>query len=208
MSIATSLRERKKRDAKRRIVECAARLFASRGYDATTMEDIGECADVSRATVFNYFQKKEDVVLAWFTDRREGLANLLSEKDEPGDAPTQLRQAFRALARIFESDPEHGRGMVRAWLQVGGPLLTPESDTSGLFAATIRGGQSQGSFAKTIDPTCAGRVLFDAYQGELIRWATAEGELPDLEGPLAEILEIILSGIATSPMSREEKKKK
>lgn len=206
MSNTTSLRERKKRDAKRRIVECAARLFASRGYDATTMEDIGECADVSRATVFNYFPKKEDVVLAWFTERREGLANLLSEKDEPGGASERLRKAFRALAHIFEGDPEHGRGMVRAWLQVGGPLLIAESDTSGLFAAAIREGQEQGSFAQGIDPTCAGRVLFDAYQGELTRWASAEGESPDLERPLAAILQIILSGIATAPMGREEKK--
>lgn len=207
MSNPITRRERKKRDAKLRIIESAATLFASRGYDATTMEDIGECADVSRATVFNYFPKKEDIVLAWFTDRRQGLADLLSEEDEPGGALARLRKAFRALAHIFESDPENGRGMVRAWLQVGGSLLIAESDTSGLFAAAIREGQEQGTFAQGIDPTCAGRVLFDAYQGELTRWASTECESPDLERPLAAILEIILSGIATSRMSREEKKK-
>lgn len=184
-------------------MECAATLFASRGYTETTMEDIGKCADVSRATVFNYFPRKEDVVLAWFTDRRAGLAGVLSEKDMENDTPTRLRKAFRALAHIFESAPRNGQGMVRSWLQAGGPLLTPDSDTSGLFAAVIRQGQNQGDFAKGIDPSRAGRVLFDAYQGELIRWATAEGELPELERPLMQILEIILSGIATAPMKLE-----
>ena len=146
MSSSITRRERKKREVRHRIIECAATLFASHGYDATTMEEIGECADVSRPTVFNYFPKKEDIVLAWFTDRREGLASTLSEKDMRSDAAARLRKAFGALAHIFESDLQHGRGMVRAWLQVGGPLLTPDSDTSALFAATIREGQEEGDF--------------------------------------------------------------
>lgn len=203
MTGPSNRRERKKREARRRIVECAATLFASRGYDATTMEDIGDYADLSRATVFNYFPKKEDVVLDWFTERREGLADVLSRKDLQEDPTVALRRAFQALAQIFESEPENGRGMVRAWLQVGGPLLTAESDTSGLFAAAIRRGQDQGHFAKDIDPSRAGRVLFDAYLGELTRWATAEGEPPYLERSLAAILEIIVSGIATSSVSHQ-----
>ena len=197
MTNAITRRERKKREAKNRIVECAAALFAEREYGATTMDDIAERADVSRATVFNYFARKEDIVLAWFTDRRAEFAHLLAESGGQGDTPGRLRAAFRALAHIFEHSPEIGRGMVRAWLQAGGPLLTPESDTSRLFTEVIRDGQDAGDIAVEIDPDRTGHVLFDAYQGELNRWATAEGEPRDLERPLLAILEIILSGIAT-----------
>lgn len=197
MSSSNTRRERKKREARQRIVECAAALFAARGYGATTMDDIGECADVSRATVFNYFARKEDIVLAWFTDRRGEFARLLTESDDLGETLARLRDAFGALAHIFERDPEIGRGMVRAWLQAGGPLLTPESDTSRLFAAVIRDGQDAGDIAGEIDPDRTGHVLFDAYMGELNRWAMAEGEPRDLERPLLAMLEIILSGIAT-----------
>ena len=72
------------------------------------MEDIGECADVSRATVFNYFPKKEDLVLAWFDYRRADSPNCSRRATIRGDTSTRLRQAFRALAHIFEDDPTTG----------------------------------------------------------------------------------------------------
>jgi hypothetical protein len=111
-----------------------------------------------------------------------------------GDVPAGLGLQ---LARIFERDAKIGRGMVRAWLQAGGPLLTPDSDTALLFAAPIRQGRDDGDIDKDVDPAGAGRVLFDAYQGELIRWVTAEGAPSDLERRLAATLELVLGGIAT-----------
>ncbi len=126
MSRVSGRRARKALESRDRLIECAAALIADRGYEATTMEDIGECADLSRATVFNHFPRKEDLVLAWFDRRRAELAGLLAPgKPRPRGTTSQLRRAFRALARIFEDDPKTGRGMVRAWLQAGGPLLTP-----------------------------------------------------------------------------------
>lgn len=198
MLTSDTRRERKKRELRHRIVECAAELFAAQGYEATTMEDIGDCADVARATVFNHFPRKEDVVLAWFDERRERLAAVIAAPGEMRDATAQLREAFDALVRIFESEPAHGRGMVRAWLMVGGPLLSNDSATSAIFATAIAAGQRDGSFAAHVDAKLAGRLLFDAYQGELIRWAVAERAPADLQGPLLDILEIVLRGIVVA----------
>jgi len=203
MSIATSRRARKALESRDRIIECAAALFAVRGYQATTMDDIGERADVSRATVFNYFPRKEDLVLAWFDRRRADLAGVLAPSDNRSRATAdQLRQAFRVLARIFRSDPKIGRGMVRAWLQAGGPLLTPDSDTTRLFADVIRTGHERGDIARDIDPDGAGYLLFDAYLGVLIRWVTAKHPPPDLEKNLLAVLDLVLRGIAAPPPAR------
>lgn len=166
------------------------------------MEDIGECADVSRATVFNYFPRKEDLVLAWFDSRRADLAGVLAPgEDRPHDTANRLRLAFRALARIFNDDPETGRGMVRAWLLAGGPLLTPDSDTTRLFAEVIRAGQERGDVASETDPDHAGHLLFDAYLGVLCRWVTVKPPL-DLEKNLLAVLEIVLRGIAAPASAR------
>ena len=193
MSRVPARRARKALELRARLIECAAALIAARGYEATTMEDIGECADVSRATVFNHFPRKEDLVLAWFDSRRTELAGLLAHR-KLGTA-SELRRAFRALARIFEDDPKTGRGMVRAWLQAGGPLLTPTSDTTNLFADIIRAGQERGDIARQTDADRAGFLLFDAYIGVLIRWANAKHSPPDLEKNLLKVLELILKGI-------------
>src|SRR5918999_1378006 len=75
-------RERKKLETRERIFESGVALFAAHGYDATTMEQIGERADVSRATVFNYFARKEDIVFAWFDRMRAEFAKALAEDDQ------------------------------------------------------------------------------------------------------------------------------
>jgi AcrR family transcriptional regulator len=60
---AGGLHERRKAQTRQVIQENALRLFVERGYDATTVSDVAEAADVSSMTVFRYFPTKEDLVL-------------------------------------------------------------------------------------------------------------------------------------------------
>jgi AcrR family transcriptional regulator len=56
------LRERKKRRTRQQIADVAWRLFEQRGFDAVSVAEIARVADVSEATVFNYYPAKEDLV--------------------------------------------------------------------------------------------------------------------------------------------------
>ena len=59
-----SLQERKKAMTRAAIQQHALQLFREQGYDATTVDQIADAADVSATTFFRYFPAKEDVALA------------------------------------------------------------------------------------------------------------------------------------------------
>ena len=56
------LRERKKARTRATIQKHALRLFRQQGYEATTVSQIAEAAEVSESTLFRYFPTKEDIV--------------------------------------------------------------------------------------------------------------------------------------------------
>jgi TetR/AcrR family transcriptional regulator, cholesterol catabolism regulator len=190
-------RERKKLQTKDRIVECAVVLFAARGYDATTMDDIGECAGVSRATVFNYFAHKDDIVSEWFVRRRTDLEDFLADAEQQAaDTPSRIREAFGGLAGVYEDDPGTVRAMVRAWIRAGGPLVPYATATPALLADTIRSGQEHGDIRRDLDAARAGYVMFDAYMGVLHRWVADESGQYAFDENLLATLDLILTAMA------------
>src|SRR6476646_8871057 len=74
------LRERKKQRTRETIERVALRLFDQRGYANTTLEDIAEAADVSRGTIFSYFDSKEDILFGEETTRLEQLEQMLEHR--------------------------------------------------------------------------------------------------------------------------------
>jgi AcrR family transcriptional regulator len=62
MNQELGLRERKKLQTRQLIAETARRLFLEHGFDAVPVAAVAREAEVSEATVFNYFPTKEDLV--------------------------------------------------------------------------------------------------------------------------------------------------
>ena len=94
--MAEGLRERKKQRTRDQIVEAAMRLFAERGYQATTIADIATAADVAPRTFFSYFPSKEAVVFHNVERDLDGLATALRDR-LPGET------VFDALRRWIDA---------------------------------------------------------------------------------------------------------
>jgi AcrR family transcriptional regulator len=87
------LRERKKARTRDAISEAAIALFLDRGYDAVSVAEIAEAAEVSKRTLFAYFPTKDDLVLHRFADHQDEPARLVRDR-EPGVAPLQALHRY------------------------------------------------------------------------------------------------------------------
>jgi AcrR family transcriptional regulator len=98
--MAEGLRERKKRQTRQYISDVATGLFLARGFDAVTVAEVAEAANVSVNTVYNYFPAKEDL----FLDRSKGVIDRLSRWVRGrGDGESAARAVLRELREEVES---------------------------------------------------------------------------------------------------------
>ena len=88
------LRERKKAKTRALIQEHALRLFREQGYDATSVEEIAEAAEVSPSTVFRYFPTKPDLVI--YDDLDERMIEAFRAQPPELNALQALRASFRS----------------------------------------------------------------------------------------------------------------
>jgi AcrR family transcriptional regulator len=90
-------RDRKKNETRQALREAAHRLFAEKGFSATTIDDIAAAADVSRRTFFRYYDSKDDLLR---TDAADLLPVVLAAlRARPAGEPplTSIVAALRTI---------------------------------------------------------------------------------------------------------------
>jgi AcrR family transcriptional regulator len=136
---SVGLRERKKARTKMAIQQHAMRLFAERGYQATTVEQIAAAAEVSPSTFFRYFPTKEDVVLY------DALDPVLLEAFRAQPADRSPVQALRgAMREVFAELPLEALAMqqerdvlIRSVAELRARMLDEFAKSLQLFAEIV-----------------------------------------------------------------------
>jgi TetR/AcrR family transcriptional regulator, regulator of mycofactocin system len=83
------------------IEQAAFRLFAQRGFERTTMEDIANAVGVGRRTLFRYYESKNDIPWGQFDHTLENFRKILAEM--PADLP--LHEAVHRAVLRFNQFP-------------------------------------------------------------------------------------------------------
>ncbi len=109
-------RERRKADIRRRLFRAALKLFASRGFNATTVEDITRTADVAKGTFFNYFPTKEHLLTS-FGEMRLNI--MRAARTEAQRARKSTREVLYQLIVNLADAPGESRAMARCILAGG-----------------------------------------------------------------------------------------
>ena len=111
-------RERRRHKARLAIARAAMRLFHERGYDATTVQDIAEAADISYRTFFRYFATKEEVVFPNVDlDLTEFEAAIGAIPADEHPWPGVRSALVDVIARFAESSSGFSADVLRVWIE-------------------------------------------------------------------------------------------
>jgi AcrR family transcriptional regulator len=182
-------------DVRTRILEEATRLFASRGYDGTSIQEIALAVGITRPTLVYHYGSKEQLrneVLGTMLSRwREELPRVLAAATTGSD---RFHSALAALISWFRADPHRAALLVRemldrpeAMVELFRAHLQPWTS---LITDYIRRGQAEGRVREGVDPEAyvlqiLNTVIATVATGEATRHVLAEP--PDAGRQLDEL---------------------
>jgi len=178
-------REREKEERRQSILRAAREVFFKHGFHRATVDNVAERAEVSKGTVYLYFESKETILAHLLL---EGLSELIAELEQayaggkslPADE--RLRQLGWSYLQFFQREPLYFRFLMAMDRGRFRDAVTPrvyqevlEASMEGLdwVVRAVEQGVEDGLFA------CC-----DAQQAAATLWATLNGVLELMNHPL------------------------
>jgi AcrR family transcriptional regulator len=117
------LRERKKLRTRRALADAALRMFTENGFDATTLEQLAEEAEVSRSTFFRFFPAKEAAAIEAEAELWTAYLAALADRELSGAILSELHQTLAAAVAGLDPGWDDRFVATRRLIAAESPLL-------------------------------------------------------------------------------------
>jgi AcrR family transcriptional regulator len=186
MGQGPGLRERKKHETRLLIADAARRLFADRGFDGVTVAEIAREANVSEATVFNYFPNKEDLFYSRLEAFEEELLEAIRHR-QPGESVLAAFRGFLlqqrgVLAMNAPGEDDEATQQVRTITRViteSPALLARERQVFARYAESLAAllAEETGTSAADVEPRAVANALLGVHRAliDYVRERTLAG---------------------------------
>lgn len=108
------IREQKKRQTRKAIIDAAIRLFTEKGFEHTSMDELARVAGVGKGTIYGYFKAKEEIFLAYCEAEIDfAFAALDRKRDEKAPLVEQLVAQMMGQLTFVTNNRDFGRIFAR-----------------------------------------------------------------------------------------------
>ena len=197
--MVTSIAPRLSEDRARWILKVAGRLFAEKGYAATSTTEIAKAVGIRQPTLYHYFPRKDSILEAILDEIMRVPAEMVARVAATSDpAPVKLYRLVRYYV-LFVCTSPYRLGEI-AWLPElrGGAFQSFWNGRAGLveqYRRLIAGAIDAGAF-RPVDPRLAALDLNGSCEG-VMNWKNAADSEPEV---LADFVAgRALAGLLTDP---------
>lgn len=178
-----SSREGRKERTSRALVRAATELFAEKGYEKTTVEDIAVLAKVSPRTFFRYFTTKEEVLFADEEEIRGIIRDTMSSRPKGEPVLQGVRHAMLAVADRFQRDVVFQKLRMSLYRESGAlfaRMLQARHDWEVELGRAVANRLDAGG--EDLRPTLLAGVANSALSASMLRWGRDDSgkDLPEL----------------------------
>ena len=171
-------RERRAAETRIRLFRCALKLFAKRGFQNVTVEDITEAADVGKGTFFNYFETK-DHLLGVMAEIQLGKVAEALARAAAGRQKIQsvFHHLFRRAAEEPGRSPDLARALISSFLASAGVrkiIAHNMKEGRRMIAEVVSAGQARGEIDPRLKKEKVAIQVLQAFMGTVLFWSLHE----------------------------------
>ncbi|MFZ2226904.1 MAG: helix-turn-helix domain-containing protein [Candidatus Nanopelagicaceae bacterium] len=101
MSIARVIKKRDAVCTKSEVLATAAELFSKKGYAATSMADIASATNISKATIYHYFDNKKALFAELLQNIHRGMDAVITDLGNEALTDAEKINLMRSIASVF-----------------------------------------------------------------------------------------------------------
>lgn len=196
----SGIREQKKAETRKAIVNSAVQLFSEKGFDKTSIEDIAKNAGIGKATVYTYFATKNDIFITYCDDELEEAFDNLNATDQQGvNLLDQLVNFFLIQFKFVTQNHEFGRQMLREMVfpkQINEKAKERDQRYFDYLGELFQAAQLRGQLSEDQDLYLLKIHFFSLYLGVLAGWYGGYVESVDeVEPALRDLFRQVFEGI-------------
>lgn len=190
---------RKLQDRSDSILDAARTAFAEHGFENTSVAQIARLAGISDGLLYRYFRNKRDVlneVLRRFYERTMIDLEAIAAQERPFAA--QLQELIRRHLQTFVDDVDLCRlffAEVRTQTDYAvSPIRALNQRYTSIVTGLVQKAASRGEIREGIDPRLVRDLIFGTVEHRA--WAAVQGRQIDVDKTAADLVAIVMSGLA------------